>query len=85
MYIWNERAVEIYTAESKYKQQMTENKLSIIRPIWRSPYFMYFQGRWRLKYLENNVLQLYIPHNFFFWDDIYSIFCKVFFQAIFEK
>jgi hypothetical protein len=30
--------------------------------------------------LENNVLQLYTPHNYFFSDDFYSFFCKFIFN-----
>jgi hypothetical protein len=89
MYIWNWREVEIYTADSVYNRLMTESQVCIIRPQWRSPHFylktnLYFQGPLRLKYLENKVLQLYIPHNYYFLNDFYSFFCKFFSSHFWE-
>jgi hypothetical protein len=46
---------------------------------------LYFQVPKHLKYLENNVLQLYKSHKYYFWDYFYSFFYNFFFQAIFEK
>jgi hypothetical protein len=34
--------------------------------------------------MENNMLHLYIPHNYYFRDDFYSFFCKFFSSQFWE-
>jgi hypothetical protein len=46
--------------------------------VWTLLKKKYFWGQWHLQYLECNVIQLYIPHNYYLWYDLYSFFLQNF-------
>jgi hypothetical protein len=46
---------------------------------------LYFHRQWRLKYLENNMLQLYLPQNYYFGDDFYIFFLQNFLKPFLRK